>query len=160
MKKINLDEIPWVERKSPKGQFHKFRRDVALAFRNPKTGPKLRAKPPFEVELVRMPPGAKNFPCHSHTAEWEFYLIISGTGKMRAGRKTVDLKPGDCVLNPPGEAHQMTNTGKKDLLYYVVANDSALDVWHYPDSNKWGWPQGRTGIFFRKSAVDYYDGEE
>jgi len=29
-----------------------------------------------------------------------------------------------------------------------------------PDSTKWGWPLGRGKFFFRKSSVDYYDGEE
>src|SRR5882762_9204423 len=62
MKKVNLNDVPWRERKSPKGKYHRFLRDVALAFQNPKTGPSLLGQPPFEVELVRLPPGAKNFP--------------------------------------------------------------------------------------------------
>src|SRR5262249_51369182 len=64
MKKINLNKIPWRERKSPKGHYHRFLRDVALAFKNPSSGPAFRSEPPFEVELVRLPPGAKNFPFH------------------------------------------------------------------------------------------------
>ena len=72
MKKVNLNNIPWRERKSPKGKYHRFLRDVALAFQNPKTGPSLPGQPPFEVELVRLPPGATNFPFHSHATEWEF----------------------------------------------------------------------------------------
>jgi uncharacterized cupin superfamily protein len=159
MKKVNLNDIPWIERKSPKGQFHKFRRNVARAFDNPKTGPKLPGSPPFEVELVRVAPGAKNFPFHSHAAEWEFYLIVSGAGSMRVGKKKTSLKPGDCVLNPPGEPHQIINTGTVDLLYYVIANNAPTDIWHYPDSNKWGWPSAG-GAIFRKSDADYFDGEE
>jgi uncharacterized cupin superfamily protein len=77
---------------------------------------------------------------------------------MRAGRKTVKLKPGDCVMNPPGEPHHITNTGRKDLFYYVIANNSPTDVWHYPDSKKWGSPS--IGRFFRLQEVSYYDGEE
>src|SRR2546425_12871435 len=72
MKKIKLDEIPWRERKSPKGKYHRFLCDVASAFKNPKTGPAFPSEPPFEVELVRLPPGATNFPLHSHATEWEF----------------------------------------------------------------------------------------
>src|SRR5512137_2132695 len=98
MKKINLSKSPWVERQSPKGIYHRFLRDTALAFKNPKTGPKLRGQAPFEVELVRLPPGAKNHPLHSHTSEWEFYLVTSGTATMRAGRQLVKIKPGDCIL--------------------------------------------------------------
>ena len=158
MKKINLNQIPWVERRSPKGDYHRFLRDTALAFRNPKTGPKLRGQPPFEVELVRLPPGAKNFPLHSHTSEWEFYLIVSGTATMRTGRQRVKVRAGDCILNPPGEPHHLINTGKLDLHYYVIANNSAVDLWHYPDSGKWGGTCFRN--HFRLHPVSYYADEE
>lgn len=158
MKLINVEKIPWMERKSPKGRFHRYRRDIALAFKSPKTGPRFRKQPPFEVELVRMPPGATNCPFHSHASEWEFYLIVSGTATMRAGKKRVRLGPGDCVMSPPGEPHHMVNTGKKDLLYYVIANNSETDVWHYPDSNKWGSPAIPKN--FRLKVIPYYEGEE
>src|SRR5262245_62590059 len=133
MKKVNINDIPWIERKSPKGRFHKFRRDVALAFEDPKTGPKFPGPAPFEVELIRLPPGATNFPFHSHTSEWEFYLILTGAGKIRAGKITRTVRAGDCIMNPPGEPHHITNTGNEDLTYYVVANNSQTDIWHYPD---------------------------
>ena len=159
MKKVNLNDIPWRERKSPRGKYHRFLRDVALAFRNPKSGPEPPGQPPFEVELVRLPPGARNFPFHSHAAEWEFYLILSGAGKMRAGRNSVSLNPGDCVMNPPGEPHQIMNAGKEDLLYYVIANNAPADFYHYPDSNKWGFSLESMGTF-RIREVDYYNREE
>ena len=159
MKKINLDDIPWRERKSPRGKYHRFLRDVALAFQNPRTGPKLPGQPPFEVELVRLPPKAKNFPFHSHATEWEFYLIRSGTGKMRAGKVTRGLTAGDCVMTPPGEPHQIINTGKEDLLYYVIANNAPADFYHFPDSNKWGFSLEDVGTF-RIREVNYFDGEE
>src|SRR2546423_14150021 len=162
MKKVNLDQIPWRERKSPKGTYHRFLRDVAMAFKNPKTGPRLATNPPFEVELVRLPPGAKNFPLHSHSSEWEFYLIIAGAGKMRTDKLTRIIKPGDCMLSPPGEPHQIINSGKRDLLYYVIANNSTADFWHYPDSNKWGvWAEHLDPPkIFQMKRIDYYDGEE
>src|SRR5262249_27964697 len=89
-------------------------------------------------------------------------LIVSGTGKIRAGNITRKLVSGDCVLNPPGEAHQLINTGKTDLLYYVIANNSAADFYHYPDSNKWGmWaPHLPDAPNFRQQAVNYNEGEE
>lgn len=158
MKKINLNDIPWSERKSPKGAFHLFYRNVAGSFRLKKTGPSLPGKAPFEVAMVRLPPGAKNYPFHSHAAEWEFYLIVSGTGVMRAGDKRVKIKTGDCLLNPPGEPHQIINSGKEDLVYYVIANNAPVDVWHYPDSNKWGIPLGPR--FFEMKETSYFQGEE
>jgi len=162
MKKVNVDDILWRERKSPKGHYHRFLRDIALAFKHPKTGPKLPSEPPFEVELVRLPPGGKNFPFHSHAAEWEFYLIVSGTGKIRAGKIVRRVESGDCILNPPGEAHQIINTGQADLLYFVIANNSAADFYYYPDSDKWGiWaPHLPDAPSFRQHEVDYYEGEE
>lgn len=158
MKKVNLEAIPWVEHRSPKGKFHAFFRDTAAAMDGAKGGPKFAGPPPFEVELVRLPPGARNFPFHSHATEWEFYLVVSGTGVMRVNRRRVPLAPGDCVMCPPGDAHQVHNNGAADLLYYVVANQSPTDVWHYPDSGKWG--SRAIGKYFRVTPLDYYDGEE
>lgn len=158
MKKVNLEAIPWVEHRSPKGKFHKFRRNIARAMDGAMDGPKFTAPPPFEVELVRVPPGARNFPLHTHAVEWEFYLIVSGTGTMRVNRRRVKLSAGDCVMCPPGDAHHMHNTGKADLIYHVIANNSPTDVWHYPDSGKWG--SRAIGKYFRVTPIDYYDGEE
>lgn len=162
MKKVNLNKIPWVEGKSPKGKYRRFRRDVALAFESAKTGPTPAGEPPFEVELIRLPPGAKNFPFHSHATTWEFYLVMTGRGKIRAGKLTRPLQAGDCVLNPPGEPHQIINTGKTDLLYYVIANNVVADFAHFPDSDKWAlWashlPKSKR---FRMQEIDYYHGEE
>ncbi|HMO65747.1 MAG TPA: cupin domain-containing protein [Verrucomicrobiota bacterium] len=111
-----------------------------------------------EVELVRLPPGARNFPFHSHATEWELYLIVSGSGMMRLNRRRVTLAPGDCVMCPPGDAHQIHNTGDADLLYYVVANHAPTDACHYPDSGKWG--VRAIGKYFRVTPLDYYEGEE
>ncbi len=158
MKKVNLEAIPWVEHRSPKGKFHAFFRDTAGAMRGSRGGPEFKGQPPFEVELVRLPPGAKNCPFHQHTTEWEFYLIVSGVGTMRVNKKKVKLAAGDCVMCPPGDPHQINNTGKTDLLYYVIANNAPTDVWHYPDSKKWG--SRAIGKFFRLQEVSYFDGEE
>ena len=160
MKKINLDQMPWVNRKSPKGNFHIAYRNVGAEFRSAKKhGPRFRDKPPFEFAVVRIRPGAANFPFHSHAAEWEFYQIVAGSGVMRAGKKRFKVKPGDCLMCPAGEPHQLINTGKKDLIYNVVANNSVADIWRYPDSGKWGFTIGPT--FFRLTPVKaYYVGEE
>ena len=66
------------------------------------------------------------------------------------------------MLNPPGEAHQIINTGKSELHYYVIANNSIADFYHYPDSDKWGmWathvPDGPS---FRQKKVKYFEKEE
>jgi len=161
MKRVNQDDLPWIERASPRGRYRRFRRDVAGALAESASGPALPGPAPFEVELVRLPPGATNYPFHSHSAEWECYLILAGSGTLRAGARRERVGRGDCVMCPPGEAHQLLNDGADDLLYYVIANNAPGDVWHYPDSDKWGFalPDGEDH-YFRASPVDYFDREE
>jgi uncharacterized cupin superfamily protein len=101
MKRVNQNDLPWNERQSPRGKFHKFRRDLSRAFAPRAAGPPLPGPAPFEVELVRLPSGAANFPFHSHSAEWECYLILSGRGTMRAGRRRARLVPGVRTSAPP-----------------------------------------------------------
>ena len=83
---------------------------------------------------------------------------MTGTGKVRAGKINRTVRAGDCIMNPPGEPHHMKNTGNQDLTYYVVANKSQTDMWHYPDSNKWGFSTGKQ--YFKMQAVSYCAGEE
>jgi uncharacterized cupin superfamily protein len=68
------------------------------------------------------------------------------------------IASGDAFVCPPGDAHQITNTGKEDLLYYVIADNPPVEVNFYPDSNKWLIkPQRKC---FTIEETDYYDGEE
>ena len=85
MKRVNQNELPWIERKSPKGRFRKFVRGLPQALEAGAAGPALPGPAPFDVELVRLPSGAANYPFHSHAAEWECYLILAGSGTLRAG---------------------------------------------------------------------------
>jgi uncharacterized cupin superfamily protein len=66
---------------------------------------------PFEVEMSRLEPGKINFPMHEHSAQWEACLIVSGTGKIRTTESKNAIAAGDYFVFPPGEAHQLINTG-------------------------------------------------
>jgi uncharacterized cupin superfamily protein len=161
MKQINQNDVSWLERRSPKGRYHRFRRDLFTALSRPEAGPELPARPPFDVEVVRLPSGAANFPYHSHSAERECYVVVSGSGTMRAGEARTAIRAGDCLLCPPGEPHQLINDGPEDLLYFVIANNDPSDFWYYPDSDKWGIPTpDGDDLYFRPTKVDYYDREE
>ena len=113
---------------------------------------------PFDVELTRVPPGAANWPFHSHAAQWEMFIVLSGRGEARTTTEVIPLAAGDCFLFPPGEAHQLTNTGETDLLYYIITDQPAADVIFYPDSDKWFVKPQRK--FFRMREVGYYEGED
>ena len=160
MNRVNQNDLPWEERASPKGTFRVSRRHLVPALEASEAGPPLPTGVPFDVALGR-PPGAANFPFHSHAAEWECYLILAGTGTLRHGDGRAPLRAGDCVLCPPGDPHQIINDGGADLVYYVIANNAPADVWRYPDSDKWGvaLPNGKD-LYFRAAEVGYFDGEE
>jgi mannose-6-phosphate isomerase-like protein (cupin superfamily) len=116
MKKINLTAVPATEARSPKGRFRIYSQDILTAMRQT-NGDRLSGSPlPFEVKMIRLPPRAASGPYRSHSARWVFYQIITGRGQVRTPAGTADLREGDCVMHPPGEAHQLLNTGAVDLL--------------------------------------------
>ncbi|HVY71858.1 MAG TPA: cupin domain-containing protein [Verrucomicrobiae bacterium] len=158
MNKVNLDQIDWFEQRSPKGRFHVFRKNVSTALGGKRDIGEWGGGHPFDLELYRMPPGATNFPYHSHASQWEMYLVVDGTGQVRTPAGWEPIRAGDTFLCPPGEPHQIQNNGTVDLLFYVIADNPRADVNHYPDSNKWGVKPQRK--FFTMQEVDYYHGED
>ena len=158
MNRINLSAVPIEERKSPKGRFHLFSQDMARAMKSNNGENSSVDQCPFEVEVIRLPPRAANWPYHSHSAQWEFYLIVSGRGQVRTPARVTEVREGDCFAHPPNEAHQLLNTGAVDLVYYVIADNPASDACYYPDSRKWSLPGQPKPV--RVQPSDYYDGEE
>lgn len=158
MHRVHLSAIPEVEQASPTRKFHSFSRNVSLALGGLRNTGLWGGGHPFDLQLRRVPPGAAICPYHSHLAQWELFLIRSGRATVRAGAETRDVGPGDCFVHPPGEAHQLTNTGGTDLDVLIVADNPPLDAFHYPDSDKWGLRP--PGLLFRTTPADYFDGED
>ncbi|MFA6471154.1 MAG: cupin domain-containing protein [Candidatus Latescibacterota bacterium] len=52
--------------------------------------------------------------------EQEVYYILSGKGTIKAGKKTIDLYEGICMLIPSNLTFTMTNTGTETLTLYLV----------------------------------------
>ena len=52
---------------------------------------------------------------HRHRVAEELYFFTSGTGRMRIGAEQRDVRPGDCVVIPPGAEHALENTGDTPL---------------------------------------------
>jgi uncharacterized cupin superfamily protein len=114
---------------------------------------------PFDVEMVRIAPGKTPYPFHLHSAQWEFYHIIYGTGGVRHKDGTTPIGPGDAFLFKPNEPHQLFNDGAQDLVLYVVADNPIGESTYYPDSKKWGVRSPERRVF-RGEGLEYYDGEE
>jgi uncharacterized cupin superfamily protein len=159
MKKINTNALKPITWASPKGTFAGEGIEVSEALGRKPQSTDLRERHPFDVEILRVPPGKAPYPYHSHSAQWEFYHVISGSGKVRHEQGTTPVGAGDACIFAPGDAHQFINDGAEDLVVYVVADNPIGESFYYPDSNKWGVqsPERRR---MRGEALDYFDGEE
>src|ERR1700675_4631908 len=123
MQKINthtLAEESWC---SPKGKFAGAGKQLSEELGRKPRSTDIKERHPFDVEICRIPPGKTPYPYHSHSAQWEFYHVISGKGVVRHKDGTTPVEAGDAFLFQPGEAHQITNNGSEDLIVYVVADN-------------------------------------
>jgi uncharacterized cupin superfamily protein len=159
MRKVNSKDVgeePW---SSPKGKFGGASKEISVALGRKPESMDLNERHPFDVEICRVPPNKINWPYHSHSAQWEFYHVISGKGVVRHSEGTTPIEPGDAFIFKPDDPHQIINSGTEDLVFYIVANNHIGGSCHYPDSQKWAVlsPEVR---FIRSEALDCYDGEE
>jgi mannose-6-phosphate isomerase-like protein (cupin superfamily) len=152
----DIDELTW---DSPKGQFKGAGKQVSEALGRKPTSRDLNERHPFDVEILRISPGTTPCPYHSHSAQWEFYHVISGTGAVRHEGGMTPIVAGDAFVFKPGEAHQLHNDGSQDLILYVVADNPIGESHYYPDSRKWGVGSPERRII-RSEPLDYFDGEE
>lgn len=161
MRKVNLQDVPEQERKSPTGKFHKFVKNISVAVGREPESLDLSKRHPFDLALVRIPKGKSYCPYHSHSAESELYLVVSGKGDIRDKDGSTTVTAGDAFFFAPGEAHQFSNGGEEDFVYYVVADNPRGDSCFYPDSGKWA-VQVEDGkeIIVKGKETDYFDGEE
>src|SRR5262252_2570447 len=103
MNKINTNNLPWDAWSSPKGKFAGAGKEVSEALGRKPLSMDLNERHPFDVEICRIAPGKIPYPYHSHSAQWEFYHVISGTGLVRHKDGTTEIKMGDAFIFPPGE---------------------------------------------------------
>src|SRR5580704_2608162 len=113
----NMTEFLW---SSPKGKFAGAGMEVSEELgRNP-ASTDLNERHPFDVEICRISPGKAPYPYHAHSAQWEFYHVISGGGVVRHKDGTTRVEAGDAFIFKPGEPHQIINDRAEDLILYVV----------------------------------------
>ena len=159
MRKINSKTLAEETWSSPKGKFAGAGKEISEALGRKPLSTDLKERHPFDIEICRIAPGKTPYPYHSHSAQWEFYHVIAGTGVVRHAEGTTVIEVGDAFLFQPGEPHQVTNNGVEDLILYVVADNPMGESGYYPDSKKWlVRSPGRKII--RSDALDDYDGEE
>ena len=159
MKKVNLRNINEDVQSSPKGKFQGSSKEISVALGRDPLSHDLLKRHPFDVEICRVAPGQTPYVYHSHSAQWEFYHVMSGRGVVRDETGKTPIEAGDSFVFKPGEAHQMTNNGTEDLVVMVIADNPIGETCYYPDSKKWvvRSPERR---LIRSDPLDYFDGEE
>ena len=166
MRKVNLKDVPEQERKSPKGKFGRASKNISVALGREPGSLDLSKRHPFDLALLRIPKGKSLCPYHAHAAESELYLVVSGRGSIRDKDGSTTVAEGDAFFFQPGEAHQVTNAGDEDFVYYVIADNPRSggkggDSCFYPDSGKWVVvKEGTDDVMIKGTETDYFDGEE
>jgi len=159
MRKINTKDIFESSWSSPKGKFAGAGKEISEALGRKPQSTDLKERHPFDVEILRVPPGKAPYPYHSHSAQWEFYHVISGRGIVRHKDGTTAIEAGDAFIFGPDQPHQLINNSSEDLVVYVVADNPIGESGYYPDSKKWIVRSPERKLI-RGEALDYYDGEE
>jgi mannose-6-phosphate isomerase-like protein (cupin superfamily) len=82
---------------------------------------------------ARLTPGSSTTP-HRHLRTEEIYYVLEGTAIMQVGDERRCVGPGDAIAIPPGQWHQITNTGS-DVLKFLCCcapayehDDTLLDT--------------------------------
>ncbi len=159
MRKINTRDTAEETWLSPKGKFAGASKGISLALGRNEVSMDLRERHPFDVEICTIPAGKKQCPYHSHSAQWEFYHVISGHGSVRYQDGITPIESGDAFIFEPGQPHQIINDSAEDLVLYIVADNPIGESCYYPDSQKW-LVRSPERILLRGEDVDYYEGEE
>src|ERR1700757_822228 len=166
MRKINLKDLEERVRQSPKEKFARRMKEISVALGRDPESLDLAKRHPFDLTLVRIPKGKTLCPYPAHAAESELYLVVSGRGSVRDKGGITEVGPGDAFLFQPGEAHQLSNAGDEDFIYYVIADNprsggTTGDSCYYPDSGKWAvTTDGHEEVIVKGRETDYFDGEE
>jgi uncharacterized cupin superfamily protein len=95
MHKVNTNKLEEFSWSSPKGEFAGAGKEVSEALGRKPQSTDLMERHPFDVEICRIAPGQTPYPYHSHSAQCEFYHVISGKGVVRHQDGTTVIEAGD-----------------------------------------------------------------
>ncbi|MEM9146311.1 MAG: cupin domain-containing protein [Pseudomonadota bacterium] len=162
---VHLDEVPMRD----------WSHDERFAAQLARIGPMIGARQ-LGCQLHIVPPGKTAFPRHTHHANEEMIVVLSGTGTYHLGDMSYTVRAGAVCAAPAGygaaSAHQLVNTGEAPLHYLCLSTRHDPDVMEYPESGKVavasGVPEGggmRSAAAFHiwdqnAASLGYWDGEE
>jgi len=65
--------------------------------------------------MIRVAPGDKVRPAHSHPDGEEVIYIVQGTGRVLVAGEVCSVRPGSTVVFPRGAVHMLHNTGTDEM---------------------------------------------
>src|SRR5437879_12984433 len=98
VQKVNIKDIVEDSWSSPKGKFGGASKGLSEALGRKPLSTDLKERHPCDVEITRIHPGKTPYPYHSHSAQWEFYYVLSGNGIVRHKHGTTPLETGDHLI--------------------------------------------------------------
>ena len=91
------------------------------------------------------------------------FFIVRGTGLLRYGNETRNIRAGDLICCPTGgpeTAHQIVNDSDAELAYLSISTMLPAEICEYPDSNKVGaFASGWRQMTRAGDTVDYWTDE-
>jgi len=149
-----LDDAGWLERTwPPEREGYEWRK-------------KRVAGDHLGASLYALPPGQAASPYHYELGNDELLVVVLGSPTLRTPDGERDLRPGDCVYFPSGEAgaHQVTNRGTDEVRVLLVSNFALPRAAVQVDSRKimirWGTGSNDREWFPLDAAADYWAGEK
>jgi uncharacterized cupin superfamily protein len=115
---------------------------------------------------IEYPPGQATFPYHYELGNDELLVVVSGTPTLRTPQGERELRSGDCIHFPSGEAgaHQVTNRAEAEARVLLISNLSMPRGAVQVDSRKmmirWGAGSDERAWFPIDAATDYWEGEQ
>jgi mannose-6-phosphate isomerase-like protein (cupin superfamily) len=71
------------------------------------------------VGMTILPPGESSS-FHSHEAECETWIVVSGEGEVQVGEEREPVGPESVIFLPRNVKHQIINTGKETLRMFWI----------------------------------------
>jgi len=122
------------------------------------------------ASLFALPPGQAAYPMHYHLGNEEMLVVIAGTPSLRTPDNERELKIGEVVSFPRGEAgaHQIVNRSDEEARVLLVSEMNAPEVVVRPESGNLsalGRPPGSRGegmhkVFHQSDEVPFWEGED
>jgi len=84
--------------------------------------------------VIRVAPGQKVRPAHSHPQGEEVIYILSGSGRVLVAGEVSPVRQGSTVLFPQGAVHMLHNTSDEEMkVVCFFAPGTSLDNYKFYD---------------------------